>query len=307
MYGFCYWECGFLPQHLSFIRQETLVYCCIPTTKKNIWNKEGIEWIFVGWVMMNHFFYFLFINILILWWISAATYRQKFRYDWQGIFLVFSVFLVMKVLVAQSCLTLCDPMDWSLPGSSVFFPSSNTRVACHFLFQGLFLTQGSNPVLLHCRQILYHLSQQGKSFNLRQQLVWLKQRFCSPRTWWVPFEFTVTLKESQKHHGSFIFCHDSISQSPGPVSISTGNSKGFVTFSVAFSLFPSQEICPVLFLFFSSFLSDAGLQLSLFSASGTIHHGLFPNSLPVEQVSLISVLQLSKEQVLGTDYHSILN
>ena len=90
MYGFCYWDCGFLPQHLSFIRQETLVYCCIPTTKKNIWNKEGIEWIFVGWVMMNHFSYFLFINILILWWISAATYRQKFRYDWQGIFLVFS-------------------------------------------------------------------------------------------------------------------------------------------------------------------------------------------------------------------------
>ena len=25
----------------------------------------------------------------------------------------------VKVLVAQSCLTLCDPMDYSLPGSSV--------------------------------------------------------------------------------------------------------------------------------------------------------------------------------------------
>ena len=25
----------------------------------------------------------------------------------------------VKVLVAQSCLILCDPMDWSLPGSSV--------------------------------------------------------------------------------------------------------------------------------------------------------------------------------------------
>ena len=32
-------------------------------------------------------------------------------------------------------------------------------MACHFLFQGIFLTQGSNPsllCLLHCRQILYH-------------------------------------------------------------------------------------------------------------------------------------------------------
>ena len=28
----------------------------------------------------------------------------------------------------------------------------------HFLLQGIFLTQGSNPGLLHCRQILYHMS-----------------------------------------------------------------------------------------------------------------------------------------------------
>ena len=31
----------------------------------------------------------------------------------------------------------------------------------HFLLQEIFLTQGSNPGLLHCRQILYHLSHQG--------------------------------------------------------------------------------------------------------------------------------------------------
>ena len=29
------------------------------------------------------------------------------------------------------------------------------------LLQGIFSTQGSNPNLLHCRQILYHLSHQG--------------------------------------------------------------------------------------------------------------------------------------------------
>ena len=38
----------------------------------------------------------------------------------------------------------------------------NARVGCHFLFQGTFLTQGLNPYLLHCRQILHHLSQQRK-------------------------------------------------------------------------------------------------------------------------------------------------
>ena len=37
----------------------------------------------------------------------------------------------------------------------------NTGVGSHFLHQGLFPTQGSNPDLLHCRQILYQLSYKG--------------------------------------------------------------------------------------------------------------------------------------------------
>ena len=41
------------------------------------------------------------------------------------------------------------------------FPGKNTGVGCHSLLQGIFVTQGSNPGLLHCQQILYHLSQQG--------------------------------------------------------------------------------------------------------------------------------------------------
>jgi len=40
-------------------------------------------------------------------------------------------------------------------------PGKNTGVGCHFLLQGIFLTQVLNPGLLHCRQILYHLSHQG--------------------------------------------------------------------------------------------------------------------------------------------------
>ena len=66
-------------------------------------------------------------------------------------------------LVAQSCLTLCDPMDCSPPGSSVHgdSPGKNTGVGCLALLQGIFPTQGLNPGLLHCRWILYHLSHQG--------------------------------------------------------------------------------------------------------------------------------------------------
>ena len=39
----------------------------------------------------------------------------------------------------------------------------NSGVGCHVLFQGIFPTQVSNPNLLHCRQILYHLSHEGNS------------------------------------------------------------------------------------------------------------------------------------------------
>ena len=41
------------------------------------------------------------------------------------------------------------------------FPGQSTGVGCHFLLQGIFLTQGLNPGLLHCRQILNWLSHQG--------------------------------------------------------------------------------------------------------------------------------------------------
>ena len=68
----------------------------------------------------------------------------------------------MLCLVSQSCLTLCNPMDCSPPGSSVHgdSPGKNTRVGCHALLQGIFPTQGPNTGLPHCRWILYHLSHQ---------------------------------------------------------------------------------------------------------------------------------------------------
>ena len=62
----------------------------------------------------------------------------------------------VKVLVIQSCWTLCNPKDCSLCTQNS--PGKKTRVCCHSLLQGIFQTQGSNPGLLHCRQILYHLS-----------------------------------------------------------------------------------------------------------------------------------------------------
>ena len=67
----------------------------------------------------------------------------------------------MTVLYAQSLLSrpaLCNPMDCSPLGFSALWdsPGKNTGVDCHALLQGIFLTQGSNPCLLHCKQTLYH-------------------------------------------------------------------------------------------------------------------------------------------------------
>ena len=51
-------------------------------------------------------------------------------------------------LVTQSCLTLCDPMDCSPPGSSVHrdCTGKNAGVGCHTLRQGIFPDPGIEPV-----------------------------------------------------------------------------------------------------------------------------------------------------------------
>ena len=74
--------------------------------------------------------------------------------------------LYSKEKVAQSCATLCNPMDCS-PWNS---PGQNTGVASHSLLQGIFPTQGSNPSLPHCRQSLYQLRHKGS----RRILKWVQ-------------------------------------------------------------------------------------------------------------------------------------
>ena len=75
----------------------------------------------------------------------------------------------------DQCLNFCNsisrasmsnslqPMDCSPPGSTAHgdSPGKNIGVGGHVLLQGVFPTQGSNPDLLHFRQILYCLSHQG--------------------------------------------------------------------------------------------------------------------------------------------------
>ena len=70
---------------------------------------------------------------------------------------------LMKVK-SLSCVQLfCDPVDCSPPGSSVhgILQARIMEWVAKSLLQGIFLTQGSNPGLLHRRRVLCRLSPQG--------------------------------------------------------------------------------------------------------------------------------------------------
>ena len=70
----------------------------------------------------------------------------------------------VKMLVAYFCLTLCDPMDCGLPGSSVhrILQARILEWVAISFSRGFFPTQGSNPGLLHCRWISLPSKPPGK-------------------------------------------------------------------------------------------------------------------------------------------------
>ena len=81
--------------------------------------------------------------------------------------------------MAQSCPTLCDPVDYSQAPLCMDSPGKKTGVGCHALLQGIFPTQGSNSGLSNCRWILYWLSHQRKWKWKLLSCVWL---FVTPWT-----------------------------------------------------------------------------------------------------------------------------
>ena len=93
------------------------------------------------------------------WYVLSELYFTYFEAVINGTDLLNFIELIYdsEVLVPQWCLTLCDPRDCSSPGPSVqgiFQARILESVAISF--SRIFLTQGLNLGLLHCRQILYH-------------------------------------------------------------------------------------------------------------------------------------------------------
>ena len=97
----------------------------------------------------------------------------KFAHGSMGIYCSFPSFanqvsyVSMHAKLLQSCPTLCNPMDCSLPGSPVHgnSPGKNTGVGCHAFLQGMFPTQGSNSCLLcllHWQMASFPLAPPGK-------------------------------------------------------------------------------------------------------------------------------------------------
>ena len=88
-------------------------------------------------------------------------------------------------LVDQSCPTLWDPMGCSPPGSSVhgILQARILEWVASALLQGIFPTQGLNPGLLYCRQILYSLSHQGRPKTLEWVAYPFSRRSSQPRNW----------------------------------------------------------------------------------------------------------------------------
>ena len=83
-----------------------------------------------------------------------------------------------------SCSVVSDslqPMNCSLPDFPVHgdSPGKNTGVGC----RALFITQGSNPGLLHCRQTLYHLSHEASPRILKWVVFPFSKGSFQPRNW----------------------------------------------------------------------------------------------------------------------------
>ena len=123
-----------------------------------------------------------------------------------------------------------QPIDCSLLGlqwiSPLGFPGKNTGVGCHILLHGIFLTQGSNPCLLHWQADSYHWATREALCILQFSSVQFNHSVVSGSLW--PHELpharppcpSPTLRVHQNSCASSQWCHLAISSSVVPFSSS---------------------------------------------------------------------------------------
>ena len=131
------------------------------------------------WWILKYFYYYLMRSCKGM---TAVCYLELETLFWYSrkILCLFtdldSSSMKVKVKVTQLCLTLCDPIDSTVHGilqarllEWVVIPFSRV----------IFPSQGLNPGLPHCRQILYQLSHQGSP----RVLEWVAYPFSSRSSW----------------------------------------------------------------------------------------------------------------------------
>ena len=87
---------------------------------------------------------------------------------------------VFSSVQSLSRVRLFEPHRLYSPWNS---PGQNTGVGSLSLLQGIFLTQGSNTGLPHCRQIPYQLSHKGSPRILEWVDYPFSRRYSQPRNW----------------------------------------------------------------------------------------------------------------------------
>ena len=135
----------------SFQPRDRTQVCCIAGIFFTDWATREGPW---GTVMVLPLLFFIFPKLTMCFSVCMCVCFPKICSS-----ILYLGEKNMNMKVAQSCPTLCNPMDcpWNSPGQ-------DTRVGSLFLLQEIFQTQGLNPGLPHCRQILYQLSHKGRPY-----------------------------------------------------------------------------------------------------------------------------------------------
>ena len=123
------------------------------------------------------------------------------------IYSTMSILIISSSKVKWSCSVVSyslwpcglQPTRLSCPRDS---PGKKTGVGCHFLLQGIFPTQWSNPGLPHYSQTLYPLSYQGCQSSSKTSLIYVTVFFISSISFW----FFLTISISYLHCPSVFAC-----------------------------------------------------------------------------------------------------
>ena len=136
----------------------------------NYWKRKLFRNISCGGYLLKYAIDILGHYLGFYWWTGRPGVlqfmgSQRVGHDWVTELNWTQLRLLLFDLLAlvSSCVVLCSVsfhtlQPQGLPGSFVH-RISQARILewfCHFLLQGIFPTQGSNPRLLHCWRILYH-------------------------------------------------------------------------------------------------------------------------------------------------------